>query len=62
MLGTQFLPQEQPPSAASKGLRLKPDVSQIGCDKQACDAGAAHVEDGATSPPMGIDCFVTPCE
>ena len=49
MLGTQFLPQEQPPSAASKGLRLKPDVSQIGCDKQACDAGAAHVEGEATS-------------
>ena len=49
MLGTQFLPQEQPPSAASKGLRLKPDVSQIGCDQQACDAGAAHVEGEATS-------------
>ena len=45
----QFLPQEQPPSAARKGLRLKPDVSQIGCDKQACDAGAAHVEGEATS-------------
>ena len=29
MPGTQFLPQEQPPSAASKELRLNQDVSQI---------------------------------
>ena len=49
MLGTQFFPQEQPSSAASKGLRQKPNVSQIGCEKQACDAGAAHVEGEATS-------------
>ena len=49
MLDTQFLPQEQPDCAASNGLRLTPTVSQSGCKKQGCDAGAAHVEGEATS-------------
>ena len=44
MLGTQLLPRELLSSGASKGLRLRPDVSRIGCEKQAYDAGAAHVE------------------
>ena len=38
-----------PRKLASKELRLKPDISQIGCNKQACDAGAVHVEGEATS-------------
>ena len=48
MLDTQFLPQEQPDCVASNGLRLTPNVSQSGCKKQGCDAGAAHAKHDAT--------------
>ena len=42
MLDTMFLPQEQPDCVASNGLTLTANVSQSGCKKQGCDAGAAH--------------------
>ena len=57
-----FGPQQQLTFAAKKELRRKQGVSQIGYNNHPCYAGAAHVEDEATSPLMGIACFVTTCE